>query len=382
MKQKIKNFLNSIEEKYVFPIGRRTWQILSFLGLFVLLLGIIWLIVNLTPTSRDSVNVSKEEVKNNAIDTQAIEKSISDCTAKDVQDYLDSIKVLTPTMEWKNLGQVEDEEYYLEDENGNYIYDEEYYRVKTGIKKVFRLNSEAIPNIFESIYKDSYIDSIDFCSKKSIVEKTLTLLKQFDKSLIADGKVDFIRELAKLANNLNRDQINTSILINEITNSKIKSIATYRDAKHFEKCIDEANSGDYSVAELNASKNLVSSHLGLEKVKKTLDLDDYLDLVKITGNTEIIEDDEITSAAKGFIDDIKFYNENDLVRSYKKYISLYEEKLNRAIDKQIAKKAEKADNRADSFMALGAGFMTVVVIAIILLLFSIQSILKKREDKK
>lgn len=382
MKQKIKNFLNSIEEKYVFPIGRRTWQILSFLGLFVLLLGIIWLIVNLTPTSRDSVNVSKEEVKNNAIDTQAIEKSISDCTAKEVQDYLDSIKVLTPTMEWKNLGQVEDEEYYLEDENGNYIYDEEYYRVKTGIKKVFRLNSEAIPNIFESIYKDSYIDSIDFCSKKSIVEKTLTLLKQFDKSLIADGKVDFIRGIANLANNLTQDHINTSILINEITNSKIKSIATVRDAKHFEKCIDEANSGDYSVAELNASKNLVSSHLGLEKVKKTLDLDDYLDLVKITGNTEIIEDDEITSAAKGFIDDIKFYDENDLVRSYKKYISLYEEKLNRAIDKQIAKKAEKADNRADSFMALGAGFMTVVVIAIILLLFSIQSILKKREDKK
>lgn len=382
MKQKIKNFLNSIEEKYVFPIGRRTWQILSFLGLFVLLLGIIWLIVNLTPTSRDSVNVSKEEVKNNAIDTQAIEKSISDCTAKEVQDYLDSIKVLTPTMEWKNLGQVEDEEYYLEDENGNYIYDEEYYRVKTGIKKVFRLNSEAIPNIFESIYKDSYIDSIDFCSKKSIVEKTLTLLKQFDKSLIADGKVDFIRGIANLANNLTQDHINTSILINEITNSKIKSIATVRDAKHFEKCIDEANSGDYSVIELNASKNLVSSHLGLDKTKNSLDLDDYLDLVKITGNTEIQEDDEITSAVEGFIDDIKFYDENDLVRSYKKYISLYEEKLNRAIDKQIAKKAEKADNRADSIMALGAGFMTVVVIAIILLLFSIQSILKKREDKK
>ncbi|MDA0783753.1 MAG: hypothetical protein O2814_04300 [Bacteroidetes bacterium] len=63
-------------------------------------------------------------------------------------------------------------------------------------------------------------------------------------------------------------------------------------------------------------------------------------------------------------------------------MSLYEEKLNRAIDKQIAKKAEKAENREVSLMALGAGFMTVVVIAIILLLFSIQSILKKREDKE
>jgi hypothetical protein len=382
MKQKIKNLLNSMEEKYVFPIGRRTWQIMSFLGLFVLLLGMIWLIVNLTPTSRDSVNISKEEVKNNAIDTQAIEKSISDCTAKEVQDYLDSIKVLTPTMEWKNLGEMEDEVYYLEDEFGNYIYDEESYSLKVGIKKVFRLNSKAIPNIFESIYKDSYIDSIDFCSKKSIVEKTFTLLKQFDKSFIAEQKVSFIRESANLANILTQDQINTSILINEITNSKIKSIATVKGYGHFVKCVDEATSGDYSIIELNASKNLVSSHLGLDKVKKSLDLDDYLDLVKITGNTEIQEDDEITSAAEGFIDDIKFYDENGLVRSYKKYMSLYEEKLNRAIDKQIVKKAEKAENREVSLMALGAGFMTVVVIAIILLLFSIQSILKKREDKE
>ena len=58
---------------------------------------------------------------------------------------------------------MEDEVYYLEDEFGNYIYDEESYSLKVGIKKVFRLNSKAIPNIFESIYKDSYIDSIDFC---------------------------------------------------------------------------------------------------------------------------------------------------------------------------------------------------------------------------
>lgn len=370
-----------MEEKYVFPIGRRTWQLLSVVGLLSLVLGIIWLVVNLTPTSRDSINISKEEVKNNAVDTTIIEESISDCTAKDVQNYLDSIRVLTPSMEWKNLGQLEDEEYYLVDEFGNYIWDDENYGYKTGTKKVFKRNSDAVPNVFESIYENSSIDSLDYCSKKSIVEKTFILLKQFDKSFISEGKIHFIYELANWANNLNSDQINTGISINQITNSKIKSIATKKDAEHFGKCIDEANSG-YSLAELEASKNLVLSHLELNKVKKSVDPDDYLDIVRITGNTEIYEDDELENAVEGFIDDIKFYDENDLIRSYKKYMSLYEEKLNRAIDKQMAEKAEKAENRMVSLMAMGAGFMTVVIIAIILLLFSIQGILKKRENNE
>ncbi len=370
-----------MEEKYVFPIGRRTWQLLSFVGLLVLVLGIIWLVVNLTPTSRDSVNISKEEVKNNAVDTTIIEESNSDCNAKDVQNYLDSIRTLTPSMEWKNLGQLKDEEYYLEDEFGNNIWDDENYGFKTGKKKVFKRNTEAIPNVFESIYENSYIDSLDFCSKKSIVEKTFILLKQFDKSFISEGKVNFIYEIANLANNLNYDQINTGISINQITNSKIKSIATKKDAQHFGKCIDEANSG-YSLVELESSQNLISNHLGLDKVKKSLDPDDYLDIVKITGNTEIYEDDELESAVEGFIDDIKYHDDNGLIRSYKKYMSLYEEKLNRAIDKQMAEKAEKAENRMVSLMLMGAGFMTVVIIAIILLLFSIQSILKKRENNE
>ena len=126
MKQKIKNLFNSMEEKYVFPIGRRTWQILSFVGLFVLVIGIIWLVINMTPTFRDSVHISKEEVKNNAVNNDSILIASSpainsNCTAKDVQNYLDSIQALTPNMEWKNLGQYVQETYYLKDKYGEYI---------------------------------------------------------------------------------------------------------------------------------------------------------------------------------------------------------------------------------------------------------------------
>jgi hypothetical protein len=51
--KKIRAFLDSMEERFVFPIGRRTFQINALIGLTVLGLSIIWLIFNSTPTGRD-----------------------------------------------------------------------------------------------------------------------------------------------------------------------------------------------------------------------------------------------------------------------------------------------------------------------------------------
>ena len=36
----MKKFFNSMEERFVFPIGRRSWQVLSLLGLIVLALSV------------------------------------------------------------------------------------------------------------------------------------------------------------------------------------------------------------------------------------------------------------------------------------------------------------------------------------------------------
>lgn len=48
---------------------------------------------------------------------------------------------------------------------------------------------------------------------------------------------------------------------------------------------------------------------------------------------------------------------------------------------KIARGAEKAEKRAFSGMLMAAGFALILLIGIILLLFSIQNILKKNIDK-
>jgi hypothetical protein len=380
MKQKIKNLFNSMEEKYVFPIGRRTWQILSFVGLFGLVIGIIWLVVNLTPTLRDSVHISKDEVKNNAVDINAVTiDSSPNCTAKEVQNYLDSIRALTPNMEWKNLGKYEEEVYYFVDEYGGLIYDYETNTYKSGIREVFQPNPTAIPNIFQSVYDNASIDSSDFCSKKDIVKISFLLLKQFDKKFISQEGTTFISEVVQWSSDLNIDQANSGIIINKISNSKIKKIFTQNDTKHLVKSIDLAKNG-YSETELAESRKLISKHQSLKKAKKDIEPGDYLEIIEITGESEISDEGELENAVSDFIEDIEFYDNNGLVRSYKKYISLYAEKLNNAIQEQLNAKAEKVENRMKSLMLIGAGFLTVITIAIILLLFSIQNILKNREE--
>jgi hypothetical protein len=282
-------------------------------------------------------------------------------------------------MEWKNLGKYEEEVYYFVDEYGGLIYDYETNTYKSGIREVFQPNPTAIPNIFQSVYDNASIDSSDFCSKKDIVKISFLLLKQFDKKFISQEGTTFISEVVQWSSNLNIDQANSGIIINKISNSKIKKISTQNDTKHLVKSIDLAKNG-YSETELAESRKLISKHQSLKKAKKDIEPGDYLEIIEITGESEISDEEELENAVSDFIEDIEFYDNNGLVRSYKKYISLYAEKLNNAIQEQLNAKAEKVENRMKSLMLIGAGFLTVITIAIILLLFSIQNILKNREE--
>ena len=79
-----------MEERFVFPIGRKTWQILALFSLLGLALSITYFLLNSTPTSRDSVSVSKNEVVNKKIDTtKVVAIDPNQCNLTDYQHWID-----------------------------------------------------------------------------------------------------------------------------------------------------------------------------------------------------------------------------------------------------------------------------------------------------
>ena len=140
-----------MEERFVFPIGRKTWQILALFSLLGLALSITYFLLNSTPTSRDSVSVSKNEVVNKKIDTtKVVAIDPNQCNLTDYQHWIDSLKSDLPKSEWTKLGDSsEPHNSYLLDEYGNYKVDSVSGGNIIIQVKDFIPNPTAIPNLLD-----------------------------------------------------------------------------------------------------------------------------------------------------------------------------------------------------------------------------------------
>ena len=120
---KLKQLFNQIEEKILFPFGRKTWQILSVISILVVLLGFIWFIINSRPSMPVRVTVDRWEVIENEIDTsEYVAQNISNCKKEMIQKSLDTLKKSLPMLEWDSLGRIETKSYNLKDRYGNNVY--------------------------------------------------------------------------------------------------------------------------------------------------------------------------------------------------------------------------------------------------------------------
>jgi hypothetical protein len=125
--------------------------------------------------------------------------------------------------------------------------------------------------------------------------------------------------------------------------------------------------------------NLLKEHTKLASTSSK-DRDDYFKVASLIIGASL-EDEELKKALDGYISDLDYYGQNGLYTTLRKYLKLYGEKLAMAIAKQNEEKAQKTAQQLTSLMSAGGAFVGILLVAILLLLFSIQSLLKKHIDK-
>ena len=370
-----------MEERFVFPIGRRSWQILSLLGLIVLALSIVYFLLNSTPTTRDSVSVSKSEVIDNKVDTSTtvVESKPTTCTVEDYNTWMDSIKKDLPTSEWVKLGDsTEPYNDYAKDEFGSYILDSDgnYVMIQ---KRDFRANEAAIPNLLDRIYNSKGLDSTNFCEKIEVLKMLHFLSKKTEKEYLEkEGVFVHAQGIAEFGS-LNLANIEKSFNLRNAIELSDKKISNQEDATSAWKYIRYLSANSVSDKHIELAISTLKAHSELKT--KVYPKSEYFDIAELIFNADIkIED--LTDAVEDFNKEIAFYDSNDLSKSLRKFLKLYEEKVQRAEEKKEMKKMEKSLHRTQSMTFAAGAFLAIVAIASILLLFSIQSLLKNHVTNK
>lgn len=375
----MKKFFNNMEERFVFPIGRRSWQVLSLIGLVVLALSILYFLLNATPTSRDSVNVSKSEVIENKVDTTtAVVATPTSCPQEEFNNWVDTLKKDLPNSEWTKLGDsTEPYNDYAKDEYGNYIQDEygDYVMIQ---KRGFNKNPYAIPNVLEDIFYKRGYDSSMICEKVEFIKMLHFLNKKTETTyLVKEGFFNFaygINELpsASLSKLEDAFDLRKAILLSD---KIIKDKDEQYDSWQY---ISYIVTNSVTDQQIDIAISTIKEHSALKD--KTYPSAKYFDIAKLVFDSNLGIDD-LSNAVKGFNEDIGYYDKNDLYKSFKRYLKLYSEKVEMAEEKKSLRTMEKALNRVKSLTFAGGAFLSIVAIASILLLFSIQSLLKNHVNK-
>lgn len=375
----MKKFFNNMEERFVFPIGRRSWQVLSLLGLVVLTLSVLYFLLNATPTGRDSVNVSKSEVIENKVDTSAVVVSTpSTCPSEEYNNWIDTLKKDLPNSEWVKLGD-SSESYndYARDEYGNYMQDD-YGDYVMYQKRDFNRNREAIPNVLEDLFRNRGYDSTMICEKVEFIKMLHFLNKKVEKTyLVKEGFFAFaygLNELPSVSLSKLEDafDLRKAVLLSD---KIINDQEELRDAWQF---ISYIVTNSVTDQQIDIAISTIKEHAALKD--KTYPASKYFEIAKLVFDSNLGIDD-LSTAVKGFNEDIGYYDKNDLYKSFKRYLKLYSEKVEIAEEKKSLKTMEKALNRVKSLTFAGGAFLSIVAIASILLLFSIQSLLKSHINK-
>lgn len=387
-----KDFLNTLEEKFIFKISRYFWHIIIAIGSLGLLTAILFLLWGIFPSIKNSVDKenyppvaqvtldeitaslekstqSKKEIEADNKPTQEVATSIDYIN---YQKAIDSLKTFLPEdkVEWKSKG-------YWEYPYGKSYYDyykQEYYRN-------WKISYYGITEILDADFNDSKAES--YTEKRELILSTITILKAFQ----LDDRRDILIYTIVNSSSFNHKINFLSALSKTISFTTDKSL--FLNLSSFLRRGNNINSADFV--------NLVNQTF------PSFDKDSYNDALTALINNynkyfsnNFSEQADYTKSYLTLLPQIQkenkikyldsFYKlaiEKNSDRKYK--ISEIENEFSRKnqeaeLDYQTSQVA-KAEYRLKGIYGIAGGILIISFFALLLVLFSMNRYLKKLNEK-
>jgi hypothetical protein len=159
------------------------------------------------------------------------------------------------------------------------------------------------------------------------------------------------------------------------------SISNKETLKRFYQILDYVLLKGIKEEELLQAEKVITANrnLGFDGEESS---DEYFLVFKILQSSAVENPKQLKRAIDDFTKEIKFYHEIGLVKSLKRYLKLYDEKLNWRENQKSRDNSIKSENRLLAITTAGIALLAICVLTIILLLFSIQNMLKKGIENK
>ena len=379
---KLRGFLNFIEEKILFRFGKRSWQVVSILAIGTLMYSLSLYLWNAVPSSREEVKISKMEFDKNEIDTDFDESNnVDGCAKSDYQKVLDSLKRAMPNAEWKKLGDSVEVNRYRWEEVYDPYWEFTYPQQIEYTVTEYRRNPQAIPNILDDIFEYKGIDSTQFCQRIDVLRMLIELNKYTNKEQGTNILQSYHRNTVIYNGYLKLSNIKEIVSIFEkIEGHKPRFKALYDekdDLYQFSQYVDYFRNDSIAHARIESVEETLKKIKG-KGIIKTADVKHRI-AEKILGSN--LKDEDIKTACDDFFSSSEFkYTDKSAVGIFYKYHRLYARKVRLAEQLLADEQFEKEMNR-EHYYELGIlSFASVLSIATILLLFSIRGILKEKNQ--
>lgn len=383
--KKIKNILNSFEEKFLFRYGKRAWQVLSLIFGGFLIYAIALYLWNATPTFREEISISKLEFDRNRIDRDFdLSNDIEKATLADYTKALDSLKKAMAESEWYKLGDsITKTEYeYIETEAYNPYWGEfytDYVRVPYTVR-TFEKNRNAVPNILEDIYESKAIDSLQFGEKIKVVRMAQVLVSFSDKKEATTLLRDYFKSVLEYPGELDHSKIKSIAKLYEKVDRRPRFKNPYGENDDWDQFSSYLRVGREDSLTEERFKIAQEAVLKL-KSKAKFKIKDHVHQVAKTNLGSELNDEDLSKANEEFFNNKDFkITEKNAADVYSKYHYLFLEKALLADRLMEEEKLEKEQNRSNYYYEGRSAFMSIIAIAAILILFSIRQIIKNRNN--